>query len=33
MKNFVKNLLKKTNKNAYTVLDYYTPKKPQALKK
>lgn len=32
MKNFVKKLLTKSAKNAYTVYDYYTPKKPKCLK-
>lgn len=32
MKNFVKNILCKNMKNAYTVFDFYVPKKPQCLK-
>ena len=32
MKNFVKNILKNQNKNAYTAFDFYTPKKPKCLK-
>ena len=32
MKNFVKKMLIFNCKNAYTVMNYYTPKKPQCLK-
>lgn len=32
MKKFVEKYLKKSVKNAYTAMNYYTPKKPQALK-
>lgn len=32
MKNFVKNILCKNVKKAYTAYDYYTPKKPKCLK-
>lgn len=32
MKNFVKNLMCRNVKNAFTFYDFYTPKKPQCLK-
>lgn len=32
MKKFLKDMLKKNSKNAYTAMEFYTPKKPQTLK-
>lgn len=31
--NKIKKILKNQNQNAYTFFDYYTPEKPESLKK